>query len=320
MLVFGPVPSRRLGRSLGINNIPFKTCSYSCKYCQLGRTNKLSIRRKEFISPEEIFNEANTFVESLRKMCEPIDYVTIVPDGEPTLDCNLGETILRLRDLGIKIAVICNSSLIDDDQVKKDLEHADLVSFKVDTAEQDIWKNVNCPHGKLSLEGIKHGLVEFASTFKGTLVTETMLLQNCNDSFSSLVKTADFIRRLNSDKSYILIPTRPPAVDSVQVPSIEKLVAVYRFFRGEVGETELIINNEGKNFSFINKVEDELLGITSVHPMREDAVAEYLKKSNNSWQVINNLIKKNLLKEVEYQRNKYYVRNFSVMSSALSNH
>ncbi len=315
MNIFGPVPSRRLGRSLGVNNIPFKTCSYSCKYCQLGKTNKLSIKRKEYLEPEDILKEVNTCVKSLKKMNENIDYITLVPDGEPTLDINLGSIIKLLKTTGVKTAVISNASLIGDDSVKEDLQCADWVSVKIDSADTEIWKNINRPHGKLNLDVITKGLLEFASTYNGTLVTETMLVHNGNDGFASLTKTVEFIERLDAEKSYILIPIRPPAEASVKAPSIERLVAIYKLFKGKVGEAELIMNNEGVDFSFINNVEDELLGITAVHPMREEAVEDYLSRSNSSWQVVKNLMKRNLIKEVNYGNEKYYMRNFSAISS-----
>jgi len=99
--VFGPVPSRRLGRSLGINNIPPKICSYSCVYCQLGRTLRMEIERRAFYEPEELIRAVRERVEELREGGERIDYLTFVPDGEPTLDSNLGEEIAALKDLGI---------------------------------------------------------------------------------------------------------------------------------------------------------------------------------------------------------------------------
>ncbi|RKZ00434.1 MAG: radical SAM protein, partial [Candidatus Hydrothermota bacterium] len=117
MIAFGPVPSRRLGRSLGVNNIPVKICTYSCVYCQIGRTLKIQVDREEFYSPDEVFGEVKEKVEDIRKKGEALDYITFVPDGEPTLDLNLGKEILLVKSLGFKVAVITNSSLIDREDV-----------------------------------------------------------------------------------------------------------------------------------------------------------------------------------------------------------
>lgn len=113
MLAFGPIPSRRLGRSLGINNIPSKNCTYSCIYCQLGQTFKKNFERRKFHEPKEILNAVRNKIIKVEELGEKIDYLTFVPDGEPTLDINLGIEIDLLKDLGIKIAVITNSSLIN---------------------------------------------------------------------------------------------------------------------------------------------------------------------------------------------------------------
>ena len=134
-VVFGPIPSRRLGRSLGVNNIPPKICSYSCVYCQVGLTDSMSIQRKEFYPPTEIVNEILEKVEQLKKSDETIDYISFVPDGEPTLDVNLGKEIQLIKPLGINVAVITNSSLLWDKDVRDDLILADWVSVKIDTVD-----------------------------------------------------------------------------------------------------------------------------------------------------------------------------------------
>ena len=149
-IAFGPVPSRRLGKSLGINNIPPKICPYSCVYCQLGRTHNMQVAREEFYNPEEILYAVEKKVKESLERKEPIDYLTIVPDGEPTLDIDIGKEIELLQTLGIKIAIITNSSLIWDKKVRDDLSKADWVSVKIDAISQDIWHKIDRPHGSLN--------------------------------------------------------------------------------------------------------------------------------------------------------------------------
>ena len=149
MLAFGPVPSRRLGQSIGINNIPPKICSYSCVYCQLGRTNNLQVKHEAFYKPKELAETVKNKVKTVIDMAEPIDYLTFVPDGEPTLDINLGEEIGLLTPLEIKIAVITNSSLLWDDEVRNALSKADLISVKIDAISHNIWQKINRPHKSL---------------------------------------------------------------------------------------------------------------------------------------------------------------------------
>jgi wyosine [tRNA(Phe)-imidazoG37] synthetase (radical SAM superfamily) len=310
MIVFGPIPSRRLGRSLGINNIPPKVCSYSCVYCQIGTTDSMSIKRKEFYSPDKIFEEVYEKVKQFRNIGERIDYLTFVPDGEPTLDINLGKTIDLLKPLGIKIAVITNSSLIMDKEVQNDLVKADWVSVKIDSVYEHIWRNINRPHGLLELQKIITGIEEFAYSFKGMLVTETMLVKGLNDKIESLSKTAQIINEINPHKSYILMPTRPPAAKYVKPPSEENLNMAYQIYSGVLNNVELITYSEGTNFSFSSDLEIELLSILAVHPMRKDAVEEFLSRSKTPWNFVDNLIRNNQLKEVMYSENTFYIKNF----------
>jgi wyosine [tRNA(Phe)-imidazoG37] synthetase (radical SAM superfamily) len=132
MIAFGPVPSRRLGRSLGINNIPPKVCTYACVYCQVGRTTEMTIGRRTFYDPDEVLQDVQEKISKSDEAGEPIDYLTFVPDGEPTLDTNLGREIDLLTPLGIPIAVITNNSLLSRQDVRDDLVGADWVSLKVD--------------------------------------------------------------------------------------------------------------------------------------------------------------------------------------------
>ncbi|MBS3735829.1 radical SAM protein, partial [Candidatus Bipolaricaulota bacterium] len=143
MKAFGPVPSRRLGRSLGINNIPAKNCTYSCIYCQLGTTLDLQSKRKNFYDPLEIKKEVKRKVQETRDNEVRIDYLSFVPDGEPTLEEKLGEQIDLVSTLGIDTAVISNASLIWDDSVKSDLAKADWVSLKVDAVTEKHWRKIN---------------------------------------------------------------------------------------------------------------------------------------------------------------------------------
>ncbi len=157
-IAFGPVPSRRLGRSLGINNIPPKSCSYSCLYCQVGVTQGKLVEPRDFYAPEDIYQEVSEQLKKAHNSDEPIDYLTFVPDGEPTLDINLGKAIDLLRPLNIPIAVISNASLLWREDVRAAIGKADWVSVKVDSVVEEIWKQVNRPHVALRLDDIKDGI------------------------------------------------------------------------------------------------------------------------------------------------------------------
>jgi len=291
-IVYGPVPSRRLGYSLGINNIPPKICSYSCLYCQLGNTINMQVKRETFYKAEEIAQNVKEQVRKVREKGEPIDYLTFVPDGEPTLDVNLGREIELLKPLGIKIAVITN----------------DWVSLKVDTVSKEIWHRINRPQKSLQLEVILDGMLKFANIFKGELTTESMLIQGINDGSEEIGKIADFLAELKPDKAYLAIPTRPPAKRTITAASEQAINMAYQIFSKRLSSVEYLIGYEGNAFAFTGNVEDDLLSITSVHPMREEAVIELLRKADTGWKVVDRLIKDGSLTELEYQGRKFYMR------------
>ena len=308
MIAFGPVPSRRLGRSLGINNIPPKVCTYSCVYCQLGRTIKMQAERRAFYEPEEIWQDVQHKVEKAKVVGETIDYLSFVPDGEPTLDADLGREIELLKPLGIKIAVITNASLIWREDVREHLMKADWVSLKVDATREEVWRRVNRPHRTLQLASILDGMLEFARHYRGELMTETMLVEGVNDGDDHLKEIADFMARLRPARAYLSIPTRPPAEEWVQ-PPVERVVnRAYQILSERVDQVECLIGYEGNAFAFTGNVEEDLLSITAVHPMREEAVGEFLGRAGADWPVVRGLIAQGQLIEMEYGGRKFYMR------------
>ncbi len=306
---FGPVPSRRLGRSLGINNIPPKICTYTCVYCQLGNTIKLTEKRSNFYSPDEIYIAASEAVKQAEISGDRIDYLTVVPDGEPTLDINLYELVTKLKTLGKKCAIITNSTLIDDEEVRKALYEFDWVSLKVDTIDENTWRRFDRPFGKMQLESILNGMKIFAANFNNFLATETMLAKEQNNDLELITETADFIAELNPNRAYISIPTRPPAEDSVKPPDNNTLLAAYKIFSDRIPGTELNIAYEGNNFSIKNDFKTDFLSIISVHPMRRDAVMKLLEKSGESFSVVSDLVKQGFVLEQQYNGDYFYLRN-----------
>jgi len=309
MIAFGPVPSRRLGRSLGINNIPPKICTYSCVYCQVGRTHTLQVKRCPFYEPEEIFKSVRKQVKKAKKKGESIDYLTFVSDGEPTLDLNLGYEIDLLKSLGIKIGIITNASLIFREDVRADLMKADWVSLKFDSISKTSWRKINRSHRELELGLIIGGMLDFSEIFRGKLVTETMLVQKISIDADILKEMADFLVRLNPAKAYLAIPTRPPAENWVRPPAPADINVAFQVLREKLDQVEYLIGYEGNAFASTGNLEEDLLSITSVHPMRESAVRELLKKAGADWSVVHQLIAQSKLVETEYAGQKFYLRN-----------
>jgi len=309
--VFGPVPSRRLGKSVGINNIPPKICTYSCVYCQLGKSLKMLTDRCAYYDPEMLLAETKEKIKIAHLNNEPIDYLTIVSDGEPTLDVNLGQLIQKLSQLDIKIAVITNSTLLNQPDVRQELCKANWVSVKIDTLDEKIWKKIDRPHKKIKFDAMLAGIRAFSREFKGRLVTETMLVKEVNDDRQSLEKTARFISELNCSLAYLSIPTRPPALKWVRQPEAQTISRAYHLFNSHKLSTQYLIGYEGNQFAYTGNIEADILSITAVHPMREDAVYAYLKKAKGHFSSIEHLLADNKILVSTYNNERFYMRTLT---------
>lgn len=313
--VFGPVPSRRLGRSLGINNIPPKHCTYSCVYCQLGRTLNYEYKRKVFYTSREILEELLNF---LKKFKGRIDYITFVPDGEPSLDINIGETVTAIRDhVNIPLAIISNSSLMFDEKVREDLKLFDLVSLKIDAVEGEIWRRINRPHPKLNLKNILRGIKLFSESFNGTLITESMIVKNVNDIDEHVEKLSEFIGFVNPSKAYISVPIRPPAEKWVGIPDEEKLLKIYDRFVDVLGEgkVELLTGYEGPNFTSLPDPIQAILSITYVHPIRLDYAYKMLENYHlNPQETLDRLVREGEIVMLKYKGYTFVMRKLKQFS------
>ena len=209
--------------------------------------------------------------------------------------------------MGIKIAVITNASLIWYEDVQEDLQKADWVCLKVDSVTYDIWHRINKPHKKIELDNILKGMLGFAESFQGELTTETMLVKGINDSEQEVSKIAAFLAKLKPAKSYLAVPTRPPAA-RIEPATEQTLITAYQILSSKLDRIEYLIGYEGNTFTSTGNAVDDLLSITAVHPMREDAVAELLEKDNVGWSTINDLIVSGNLISLDYQGKKFYMR------------
>jgi wyosine [tRNA(Phe)-imidazoG37] synthetase (radical SAM superfamily) len=316
VITFGPVPSRRLGHSLGINNIPPKACSYSCVYCQLGPTAQQQLEPRAFYPPEEIHDAVAARLAAARRAGQSVDYLTFVPDGEPTLDLNLGKTIELLRPLGVRIAVISNASLLWRPEVRERISAADWVSVKVDAVDGALWRRINRPHPELQLDRILHGIGQLAREYRGELVSETMLVEGLNDGEAAVRAVASFLARLAPAAAYLAVPTRPPAEASVHPPGATGFNRAFQIFSAGIPRVECLIGYEGNAFAATGDVVADLLSITAVHPMREDGLRALLTQAGETWAIVEGLVDDGLLKETEYAGRRFYLRSFPAQVDA----
>lgn len=307
MKIYGPVPSRRLGRSLGINHVPPKTCTYSCVYCQVGRTRELTIDRRSFSSPDALARQVRERVETHRRHHVPVDYLSFVPDGEPCLDVDLGREIALVRRTGLPVAVISNASLLSRAEVREELAEANWVSLKVDSVDPTTWRRINRPHRSLDLDEVLDGILAFRRRYRGILVTETMLVAERNDSSEETERTAAFLRRLRPHRAYLSVPTRPPTVDTVRAPRADSIMRAYQVFAREVGDVELLTGYEGSSFATADEPGAGLVAIAAVHPMREEAVRRLVREQGATRDIVERLVDEGRLLRVEYEGHRYYL-------------
>ncbi len=306
--VFGPVPSRRLGYSLGVNNIPYKYCSYSCVYCQLGNTIRLTIDRRAFIDPNLLVKYVIKAVSEVEK----VDYITFVPDGEPTLDINLGKEIRMIKKAvpDKPVAVLTNASLLWRDDVKADLQEADLVSLKMDAGLEPVWRKINRPYRSLDFNKVVDGVLTFAKEYRGTIITETMLVKGLNTFRENIEEVAKLIEKVNPRKAYLAVPIRPPAEPWVKIPEPRELVEAYTLLSGRLGEdrVELLNMPEPPKFQIRGDLVTYIASLIRVHPIRLDYAVRLAEKHGlNPDDVIEKLLSMEGVEAVEYGNTKYLV-------------
>lgn len=269
-LVFGPIASRRFGRSLGVNNIPAKHCSYSCVYCQVGATPHTESGRRAFYGAAAIIDAVDNRVAACRAQGEAIDVISFVPSGEPTLDADIGREIAGVKRHGIPVSVITNGSLLWMEDVRRDLSAADIVSIEVDTVDEDVWRRLDRPCRDLSLAVVQDGMRAFAREYRGELVTQTMLIRGVNDDPAAVEKVADFIAELSPRRVCLSVPTRPPADARASAPEEIAILHAYAAFAARIPAVELLMPVERDVLVRTGDSRAELVAALAVHPMRQD--------------------------------------------------
>ena len=271
--VFGPVPSRRLGQSLGIDTIPLKTCNWNCIYCQLGRTIPLTNERREYVPTEDILVEVEQALRSREN--EKIDWVTFVGSGEPTLHSRFGELIRCVKALTtLPVAVITNGSLLYKPEVREELSAADAVLPTLDAGAAELYRQINRPHPQTTFERLVDGLIAFREGYRGKLWVEVMLVRGLNDTSQTLEDIAKVLQRVKPDAVHINLPTRPPAETWVQPADSEGLMRALSI----LGNIATVVHPAEGNFDLNSNenIVDAVIGIITRHPMRQDELERTL--------------------------------------------
>jgi len=293
--IYGPVPSRRLGLSLGVSPIPSSTCNYSCIYCQLGRTKNLTNQRKVFFPVMDIISELKDYTKTNPKY----DIITIVGEGEPTLYKNLGLLIEKIKEMTEKpIAVITNGALLSKSSVRKELLKADFVLPSIDASTEEMFKKINRPYGKINYNEVLNGLIDFSKEYNGKLLIETMLIKNINDQESRLLALKNVLSEIDYDRLYINTPVRPPAENNVKEPSVKALNKAVEILKG-ISIEQLI------STGFFSNEKDHYIAIKTIiqrHPMNQFEIRSFLDERN--CETVEEIMER-LSKDPEVQVNNY---------------
>ncbi len=309
--VYGPVPSRRFGSSLGVNPVLFKTCSYSCVYCQLGWTQHMTAVRSSFFPPEDILAEIEEAANNSRL---PVDYITFVGEGEPTLNSDLG---FLIREAGERtkrpVAVITNGSLLWREDVRQDLMNADVVSAELDAGTDGVFREINRPHPSLSLDEIVGGIAEFRREFEGRLWIQVMLVEGRNCSEEELLALRDRIEVIKPERVYIDTPIRPPAEGWVKPAGPECLVRAHDILSDFVGIESMDITSPETGLfdsSAFSGPEEALISLSKRHPLREEQAVQIISSFSDeidSAAILTALVSARKLGCVEYNGRTYYI-------------
>jgi len=262
--IFGPVPSRRLGISLGVDIIPFKTCSLDCLYCECGPTNHLAMERQSFFPPEQLLAELRSALPDIPHL----DYITFSGSGEPTLNADLGWLIREIKKLSaVPLAVLTNGTLLYMNDVRSDLSSADVILPSLDAATPAAFSRINQPHAGLQLERIIDGLVSLRLEYPGRIWLEIFIVKGINDGENEIDALHAAMRRIHPDKIQLNTLDRPPAypgVESAEYPALEKIRARWSDLPVEIIKRT---NRRREISAFSRNLENSLLNTIRRRPL-----------------------------------------------------
>ncbi len=300
--LYGPVPSRRLGFSLGVDFIPFKTCSLDCIYCQLGHGLKTTILRQAFIPAKDVLAEIKKKISSGVR----IDFITFSGSGEPTLNTEIGLLIRELKKItDIPVAVLTNSTLLQKDEVRQALLSADLVVPSLDAVTKDVFEKTNHPHPSLKVKDIISGLKKFRREFKGKIWIEVLLIKGINDSPLHLKKLKMVLEELHPDRVQLNSVVRPPAESFARPLLLDELEKIRDFIGGQC---EIIATFDKSAQDLVQKSEEEnILSMVQRRPMTLVDMASSLGLHRNKvMKHLQILLEKGDIRLIRHEGSVYY--------------
>ncbi len=302
MHIYGPVPSRRLGYSLGVDILPFKTCSLDCIYCQLGTTERKKVQRNKYFDVDAILGQIKILIVS----GQHIDYITFSGSGEPTLNVYIGKLIREIKKTTqIPVAVLTNSTLLSQKSVRNALSDADLVVPSLDAATQEIFDRMNRPHSSLKIRQVIEGLKIFRQEFSGKIWLEILLVKGVNDSPAHIKKLKKAISKINPDKIQLNTVVRPPAEKAALPLSPQELEKIREFF-GKKAEVVAEFNKI-QHGPISHDIKDAILAIVARRPVTLADISTSLGKHKNELiKYCDILLKEGKIKLIIHEGKKFY--------------
>lgn len=302
MHIYGPVPSRRLGYSLGVDILPFKTCSLDCIYCQLGNTKRKTVQRKKYFDVDAILGQIKNVIASAQR----IDYITFSGSGEPTLSTSLGNLIREIKKItSIPVAVLTNSTLLFRKSVRDALSRADLVVPSLDAVTQEIFDRMNRPYPSLKIDHIIDGLIKFRQEFNGKIWLEILFVKGVNDSPSNIQKLKKVIADINPDKIHLNTVVRPPAEKSALPLSPQELEKIRKFF-GKKAEVVAEFDKIQQG-AVSQDLKDAILSMVARRPVTLSDMSKSLGKHKNELiKYCDFLLEEGKIKLVIHEGKKFY--------------
>ncbi|MEW5800469.1 MAG: radical SAM protein [bacterium] len=303
-ILFGPVPSRRLGRSLGVDMVPYKTCSFNCVYCELGLTTCQTLQRTSFLDLDLAIHELK---DRLSQLCGEVDYITLAGSGEPTLNSGLGELVSRIKGLThTPVAVLTNSSLLSDPEVRKELLEVDLIVPSLDAVSQKVFERINLPVEGTRAQEILESLIALRREFSGQIWLEILFCQGINDHPSEVELLRQAVQSIRPDQVQLNTVVRPPAVKGILPCTPEKmqqLAAVLDQGAEVVGQRSI-----GSREVFLSRsLRKRIIEMLKRRPCTlEDIVQSVGLGRLELLKVLDELVQSRVLKVHSYGGNTYY--------------
>lgn len=301
--LFGPVPSRRLGRSLGIDVVPRKTCTYNCVYCQLGPTTFQTLQREEYVPVAEVLAEIKNFLA----VGGEADYLTFSGSGEPTLHSKLGEMIVQIKRLTpIPVAVLTCGALMAEAEVRADLMHADVVLPSLDAALPKTFHALNRPHGKIHLAEVIEGLKKFRKEYAGQIWLEIMFVKGVNDGEEEIALLRQALAEIAPDKVQLNTVVRPPAQPETRALTPEELESI----RAALGQSVEVIapRIEASKYALDQNLVPQLLAVLAQHPLTLKEISEHLQcKHEIVWWLLQALLEEGVVEVRKHMGKKFYI-------------